>query len=201
MLRMIMASWLWLPFVLGLPLAGVNAGEEGGPYFLQPDPGSALQGIVTVAGFSAIPGFQSAELSFAYLEDPTNTWFLITTSEQWVDEGVLGTWDTTTISDGEYTLRLRINLQDNTFLEAFLSGLRVRNYTPIETSTPAPTLVAASPTASPTMTSTPHPTPTSLPQNPAAISHSEVAGSMLFGASTVVLVVLVFRLLVRRRRK
>ena len=86
---------------------------------------------------SEIVGFQSAEVAFAYGKD-NSTWFLITGSDQPVRDGVLASWDTTTIADGTYLLRVRVNTSDGEVVEVEAKDLRVRNYTPIETSTPRP---------------------------------------------------------------
>ncbi len=109
----------------------------------------------------AASGFSSAELLFSYADNPTGTWFLIQSISELPVDGPLAQWDTTTISDGSYTLRLVIRLADGSEIEQSVAGLRVRNYTPIETETPTP----STPTIAPVIvgTSTPTPTPTQLP--------------------------------------
>ena len=120
-----------------------------------------LQGVVTIRGSSNETGFLSAEVDFTYAGDTTGTWFLIATDSQPVDSSTLATWDTTTITDGDYNLRLRVILSDGTHLDVIIPNLRVRNYTPIETPTPAPT--AVQPTLTPTITLTPTPFHLRLP--------------------------------------
>ncbi len=69
-----------------------------------------------------------------------------------------------------------------------VEGLRVRNYTPIETDTPAPTATQAPgepppPTLTPTASPTPvYATPTPLPPNPLQVSTQEVTDTFLRGA-------------------
>lgn len=152
-----------------------------------PVSGQALQGVVAITGNSAIPGFIRAELSFAYRENPTGTWFLIAESETPVENGALAQWDTTTITDGEYQLRLVVRLENGQQQIAALTGLRVRNYTPIETVTPTPTATATAtalpgntpePTITPTPTVTPvPPTATAIPPNPAAIGPEDIVNT------------------------
>ena len=159
-----------------------------------PVPGQALQGSVTISGNSAVEGFQSSEVSFAYAHDPTDTWFLIQYSTLPVQDGMLASWDTTTITDGNYSIRLVVLLTDGSQVKQRVNGLRVRNYSPIETDTPtpiAPSLTPAPgtptsyapPTATPSPSLTPpRPTPTPLPTNPAEISTTEAIMTLGKGA-------------------
>jgi hypothetical protein len=155
-----------------------------------PRPGEALQGVVTITGSSDAPGMVSMEVSFAYHDDPTQTWFLIAESQQPVTSGTLATWDTTTITDGDYDLRLWVNLKDGTHQQVVVSGLRVRNYTPVETSTPQP---VPSGTAQVVITDTPLPatatpiplTPTPFPPNPAQLSQVDYLSGLTLGGIVV----------------
>jgi hypothetical protein len=155
-----------------------------------PRPGEALQGVVTITGSSDVPGMVSMEVSFAYHDDPTQTWFLIAESKQPVTSGTLATWDTTTITDGDYDLRLLIFLKDGTHQQVVVSGLRVRNYTPVETSTPQP---VPSGTAQVVITDTPLPptvtpiplTPTPFPPNPAQLSQVDYLSGLTLGGIMV----------------
>lgn len=128
-----------------------------------PAPGEALAGVVTIIGTASHSDFVGYDLAFAYAENPTDTWFPIGEPiHTSVVAERLALWDTTGITDGEYSLRLRVFLRDGTALSAEVDGLRVRNQTPIETSTPTatvgpgPTLTpAAAPTLPPAATPTP----------------------------------------------
>jgi len=150
-----------------------------------PVAGQAIQGSVVIRGSTNPDGFQKYEVNFSYSGDPTHTWFLIQESNLPVQNGVLAVWDTTTITDGEYSLRLLVSLTDGNEVEVLIDGLRVRNYSSMETGTPAPipahiTLVPGRPEiyvpgGTPTSTLTPEPpAPTSLPTNPAEISTSQM---------------------------
>lgn len=159
-----------------------------------PLPGQALQGTVSISGTTAIAGFQSAEIDFAYADSPLNTWFLIAQSQTPVDNGELAQWDTTTITDGVYSLRLTVTLGDGSQQSVTINGLRVRNYTPIETNTPIPVRATntavpgdtAVPTITPTPTTTPiPPTVTPLPQNPAQLSTTDIFVSTGKGALAI----------------
>lgn len=155
-----------------------------------PSSGQAVQGKLAIWGTSAVNEFLSAELAFSYADDPTNTWFWISSLEAPVSAGLLAEWDTTQISDGEYDLRLLVTLVDGTQLSTLAQEVRVRNYTPIETSTPTP-LTATSAAGigsilSNTSTYTPNPpTLTPLPPNPAQVSSQDLAFSFAQGALLV----------------
>jgi hypothetical protein len=140
---------------------------------------------VTISGTTDIPGFRSAEISFAYQSDPTNTWFIIQQSAAPVKEGALAAWDTTTITDGAYRLRLQVFLQDGQVKESLVTGLRVRNYTLIETSTPEARQAGQE---TPTPTASPRPDfqvsareVTPLPTNPAQVTPQHLEQSALRG--------------------
>jgi hypothetical protein len=168
-----------------------------------PKAGEALQGQVMVTGTSSMDGFQSAEVAFSYADNPTGTWFLIQSSDQAVTEGELAAWDTTALTDGNYTLRLLVTLQDGSQVQTTVTGLRVRNYTPVETETPTrvPPTLQPTLTATAVMTDTPYPTPTPLPPNPAALTVSNIYTSLGIGALTIALLFVLFGLLLWLRRR
>lgn len=152
---------------------------------LSPGGGTALQGVVAITGTTDMAGFRSAEISFAYQSDPTRTWFIIQQMTRPVKEGSLASWDTTTITDGDYRLRLQVILEGGEVQEFVVGGLRVRNYTRIETSTPE----AGSRLETPTLTASPLPdfqvtprSPTPAPTNPAELSAVDLQKSVLGGA-------------------
>jgi hypothetical protein len=166
-----------------------------------PGPGEVLQGLVTVNGTSEVEGFLSADIAFSYANDPTGTWFLISASSQPVQRGLLATWDTTTITDGTYNLRLRVTLADGSYKDSLISDLRVRNYTPVETATPAPYVPQATPAPTVTPTATPFPTPTRLPSNAAALTGVDVSASLAWGGLGVLALVAFSGLYLWLRRK
>ena len=175
-----------------------------------PASGDVLQGLVNVTGTSAVDGFFASELSFAYASDPTSTWFLIYSTDQPVTEGLLAAWDTNLVTDGDYDLRLRVTLQDGTILETLVTGLRVRNRTPTETATLAPTFTPGPadtpvpsplpPTPMPAPTATHYPAPTPLPPNPAAVTPTEIYSFLGRGVLVALLTFLVVALFLRLRR-
>lgn len=160
---------LILQALVFLPMIWVYRGEGSRSYqapgyadITWPSGGEAVFGIVTIEGSASHPAFVSYDLSFAYPEDPTNTWFLIgETTTAPVENGVLGIWDTSGITDGEYRLRLRVNLDNEVIIEHLVDNVRIRNRSAIETATPITSTSLVSPT-SPAPTNTPRPTPIPL---------------------------------------
>ena len=152
-----------------------------------PVPGQALQGTILIEIDIEVEKFASAELSFSYSGDQRDTWFLISEWEASPADGFNAEWDTTTITDGEYDLRILVLTEEDQHT-AFIQGTRVRNYTPIETNTPFPTHTPApqdtiAPTMTPTSTRTPlPPTATPLPPNPAHINSRQITTSISRGA-------------------
>ena len=175
--------------------------QQGAPAISEPVAGQALSGQISVVGTADAPNFASAELAFAYAADPTGTWFPLARLTQPLQESTLAAWDTTQISDGEYSLRLRVYSQDGTFQDFTVTGLQVRNSAPPATSTSAPatsqpaeevpasteeSLLVVESAPAPTVTPAPvlpsGPTPQPLPANPAALRVDQINFYLTRGA-------------------
>ncbi len=149
---------------------------------VEPAQGAVLIGLVTVSGTAAHPDFVAYDLAFAYDPDPTETWFPLGPPVNTpVVSGPLAVWDTASISDGTYRLRLRVWLSDGMSLETVVGRLQVRNETP----TPIPQITAR-PSPAPTATAA------LLPPTVAAPGHggspfAGVATAFLFGAAAAVM--------------
>ena len=197
------------------PLILLLVAAQDSPSFAitSPAPEEVLRGEVTITGSTNIPNFIFAQLDFAYASNiipeggPSDTWFNIQTFSQPIADSTLAVWDTTSINDGDYVLRLRVTLEDGTFQEVMVPVV-VMNDIPLSTPTaipptstpeiavqiPTPFLLAASPTP----TDLPRPTPTMLPPNPASLGQNEIYGSLGRGALVMIglfaLAGLIFRL-------
>jgi hypothetical protein len=199
---MLTRTGLALLMILFLASVSVrNVVAQVGPVVSLPRQGEVLQGMITITGSTDITGFVSTEVAFTYSGDITGTWFQIATTSQPVYLDTLAIWDTTTITDGDYILRVRVFLKDGSFLDGIVTKLRVRNYTPVETPTPGPTAVLPTATLTPTLTFTPFPSPTLLPTNPAVLTSRDVVISISYGglAAVTFLIVLGAYLGLRRR--
>ncbi len=181
------------------PLTGLTPVPPG---ISAPPAGSTLSGVVTISGSAPA----AWELAFTYRDDPTGTWFPLAASSEPLTGGLLPAWDTTLITDGLYTLRLRISAADS--FQDFLIDIRIRNYSATETPTPAgtPTPSATAsitplPSATPTVTYTPAPPPAPLPANPAVLQTSEIGLQFGKGALAVAAVFAFFGLLLAISKK
>lgn len=103
------------------PSAGVLIGE--------PSQGDIVRGVVQVIGNASVEGFVSYDLVYAFENSAAPNWFAISNGNQTVNGGVLGSWDTTTITDGDYSLKLIVHLQGGSQQESLIQHVLVRNYT------------------------------------------------------------------------
>jgi hypothetical protein len=187
---------LWVIIMVSLVRVGLVQGQTTpGISINAPADGDVLQGVVTISGMVQVEGFERGEVEFAYSHDAVDRgWFLIGEINQPIVDGPLATWDTTTITDGSYDLRVIAYSQGKDPVEIVVKGLRVRNYTQIETATPSPEptrngMAVPMPTAqepgtvpldsTPVVTLTVRPTP--LPTNPAQMKPTEIIGGFGMG--------------------
>lgn len=163
---------------------------------ISPLPGEAVQGLAQITGSVEVENFQSYHLEFAFGDTSGQTWFPIIQSSSQVIDGLLGEWDTSVLADRIYNLRLTVNRTDAEPIVLVVEGLRVRNYSSIETSTPQPTTEAQPATATPlvetaaTQTAAPQSSPTQLPENTASIGPDRVKGALLNGVVAGILFIL-----------
>ena len=168
--------------------------------------GQTLMGSVNITGSIALDGWTSYELAFSDAAAATPSWFMFASGTNPVPDGPLAAWDTTTLTDSDYNLRLRV-FSPGGSQDVFVYGLRVRNYvvdTPMPTIalTPTPSPVAtATLTLTPAPTSTPYSTPTPLPPNPATLRPGEIIFNLGRGALFTALLFGIFGLFLRMRAK
>jgi len=137
------------PDVVTEPTASATPLPEGISF---PEKDALLDGVLDISGTA----LSAWSVSFAYRDNPTNTWFLLAQSSEPVSGGVLATWDTNSISDGSYVLRLRIQAANGP--EDMTVGVSVGNHLPAGTATPAQTMTIA-----PGLTETNTPAQLSIP--------------------------------------
>ncbi|HEX9388110.1 MAG TPA: hypothetical protein VF918_17425 [Anaerolineales bacterium] len=173
-----------------------------------PAPDEVLRGQVTITGKVDVPSFLSAQLDFAYASNPTNTWFTIQTFTQPLTDSTLATWDTMSITDGDYVLRLLVNFEDGTAQEVTVP-VKIGNevvLTPTlePTSTPEPdTVLIPTPfllAASATPTEVPRSTPTALPPNPVSLGQNQIYASLGRGALVILGLFALAGIIIRVRR-
>jgi hypothetical protein len=200
------------------PVAAPPA-QNSGLQIRAPVGGQALQGTVVISGTTVVDGFFSYEVGFGFVGDETGTWFLIAEGQEPVVDAPLAEWDTFAISDGNYNLRLLVNFVDGSTQSTIVEGIRVRNYSEIETSTPTPrptrtatpdgtgtALVSftepppATETPEPSATALP-PTATALPPNPAGISGDQILNVLIRAGSGVLAALILLGLYTSLRRR
>lgn len=202
----LMKSTLLFPLLLL-----ILALQEPSPAISSPRPGDVLRGEVTITGVTDVPGFLSAQLDFTYASNPAGNWFPLQTFSQPAPDSALYTWNTTSITDGDYLLRLRVFLADGTTQEVIVPVTIQNDSLPV---TPTPIPPTATPetifggqiptpfllAASPTPTEVPRPTPTPLPPNPIALSQNEILLSLGRGALVIIGLFAFSGILLRLRR-
>ena len=172
---------------------------------LTPQTEDVLQGMVSIIGTTNLERYQSTEISFSYQDSGEPNWFLIFQGTEPVHNGTLALWDTSTIADGTYLLRVRVLLNDGSISEQIIRGLRVRNYSPVETVTAFPTVDGFVDTPEPEIRISSIPTGTALQPNPAELSisnfYSSVATGILCVGSLFCIIggYLLFRLISQRQ--
>ena len=219
MLKLLIAM-LKLPLIFSLILLMQTATIS----ITSPQAGDTLRGQVEITGNMDVPNFASAELAFSYAipEGGASTpadrfaWFIIQTFPQPVhaERLTLAIWDTAPLTDGDYTLHLRVFLQDGSFQDIVVSDLKVRNDVPLATDVPTATEFVESitinplPIASPVGTLTVQPATslpsfpslTPLPANPASVTTSSIYSNFVRGALIVFVLFIIFSLLLRLRK-
>jgi hypothetical protein len=187
--------------------------QDSPPAITFPQNNETLRGLVEVQGRMDIPNFASAELAFTFdasASDPAASWFAIQTFLQPITNPTLAAWDTTAVTDGDYTLRLRVFLQDGTFQDALVTNLKIRNDESLPTAAPTSTEAVfnfqplnETPGASIQPISTlllTYPTSTPLPANPASLTMSSIF-TIFWQSALVVLIAFLFFSLILRLRK
>ncbi len=138
-----------------------------GPPISYPPETELIRGVVEVRGTATHADFWKYEVAAAPFG--TENWFNIFISETPVVDGVLARWDTQTVPDGTYTLRLRVVRRDGNYDEFKVQRVLVANSLPTDTPTPevspSPTVTPTPipPTATPVFVTPDIPTPTPAP--------------------------------------
>src|SRR5258708_19581825 len=128
------AILLALALIAGRP-AAAQAGNSA--KITAPKAGDSLFGLVNILVTASNPNMQRYILEFDLQDTQPEQWFpLAGPISQQVNSGVLGQWNTTTVPDGRYQIRLRVGLRDRTLLRDIVPNLPLTNKHP----TPLPPL-------------------------------------------------------------
>jgi len=195
-----------------LALALVFFGQSADISIISPISGDTLRGQVEIVGNLNVPNFASAELAFSYASNPADSWFVIQTFPQPVLDSTMAIWDTTSLTDGDYILHLRVFFQDGSSQDVVVSDLKIRNDVPtvvVPSATPTATesfgsiTINSVPTSTVQPLATPLPTfpsPTSLPANPASVTSNSIYSFFARGALVVLGLFGFFSLILRLRK-
>lgn len=161
--------------LLVLPNAAIAQGELA--IITSPQAGTSLVGVVTVQGSAFSPNFVRYRLEYAFVEPNVELqWLPIVEIAQEVTNNTLALWDTSSISDGEYQLRLRVFLRDGSTLQTVVQNLRVIN----RSATPLPTPLSSATDQPPTAFPTPGASPTSsIAQPPASTARPTTQSTLV----------------------
>jgi len=200
-----------------LPLVAATFAQQGAQVIItSPQENATVRGLVIIRGSATIPSFQFFKVEYGRGASPAD-WHLIgSTRPEPVIDGILAQWDTTSLPDGVYTLRLQAVKNDGNYQEYFVRQLVVANKrateTPTPTASPEPTR-GPSPTAGPTPTlailqptaalALPTPTPTPVRPQRQAMPQLPVANwgeAFCMGAGTMVAIFAVVGLVFGLRR-
>jgi len=152
-----------------------------GLYITSPESGALIEGIVEIRGSIPEEDFSSAEVLYSYSQEGVENWFLIERIDSVVQDDVLATWDTTTITDGVYQLKLMVITLDGNENEVVVSDIHVSNYTRGDEQPTSAAMGSSgiNPGAAVGLMVTPG--PTGLPVNPASIIRDEVRLTVISG--------------------
>jgi hypothetical protein len=159
--RFFILPLLAILFTLGIQAVSAQSG------ITYPPETEVLRGSVQIKGTAVHTDFWKYELAAA--PQGTQNWFNIAGAESPVQDGVLGVWDTRTVPDGPYSIRLRVVRRDGNYDEYFVQNVTIANTAPVATPTPetTPTPTATPtpkpPTATPVQLTPDIPTPTPAP--------------------------------------
>jgi hypothetical protein len=144
---------------LALTALAAPVAQEARPVIAQPAQDSAVRGVVQIVGTATHPQFQRYELYYAPWPVPSdNAWIFIGDAHfNQQPLGLLGTWDSRSVTDGAYGLRVRVVKQDGNYIDSDPRRVLVANTRPVE----SPTAVVP--------TDTPEPLPTEPPATPTII--------------------------------
>ncbi|MBI3536486.1 MAG: aminoacyl-tRNA hydrolase [Chloroflexi bacterium] len=121
---------------------------------IAPTPGAIVSGAVEIRGRAVVADFRFYKVEYAPLGQ--DKWTLIGPEVIFVpvENGQLVTWQSPTVADGSYRLRLQVVDKSGNYCEAFISSVVVANRsaateTPAPTDTPIGSAVSPGPTATP----------------------------------------------------
>lgn len=133
-----------------LTLLAAPAAQEPRPIIAQPAQNAAVRGEVQIVGSATHPQFQRYELYFAPWPPSDQSWVFIGDAHfNPVQLGLLGTWDSRSVTDGTYGLRVRVVKQDGNYIDSEPRTVEVANFRQVASPTPEVVEATAEPLPTP----------------------------------------------------
>jgi len=206
---------IWVMAATALVALAAEPDLQAGSGITSPVENAVVRGTVPIVGVAIANDFWKFEVYFGPDPNPGEQWtFIGAVHEKPVSDGLLEAWQTDSIPDGRYMVRLRVVNRTGNYQDFVVRGIQVANAAP--TATPLPTLTPVpTPTITPAATPTfmiptsdlaqPSATPTLARPNrsvlPETIDLASWSRSMCLGAEVMIgLVVLIAVVMAARRR-
>jgi hypothetical protein len=134
-----------------LVVLAAPAAQEARPIIAQPAQNAPVRGVVQIVGSATHPQFQRYELYFTPWPPPSDqSWVFIGDAHfNPVQLGLLGTWDSRSVTDGTYGLRVRVVKQDGNYIDSEPRTVEVANLRQVASPTPEATVATAEPLPTP----------------------------------------------------
>lgn len=118
------------------PAFGAPETQAGRAVIAQPADGAAVREVVEVIGTATHPQFQRYQLFVAPDPPPSDqSWIFVSETNKEQPLGLLGRWDSRSVPDGPYLLRLRVVRIDGQY-DDVVKHITVANTRPAESPTP-----------------------------------------------------------------
>lgn len=199
-----MQRWIIGLILLFLFLPGIVLAQADEITIISPSDLQVLQGVMEVQARVSTDDVLSYELLFGYSgETNERNLFLLAQGNAFPKEEPLYRWDTTLIPDGDYRLVLRVYFSNGEKREAVIDGVKVRNYSPVESPTASDLILSTEPVLE-TPANTPLPvsfTPTPPRPNPGSIQPTQWTGSVVRGIAVSLLLFIGFGMVLSLRKR
>lgn len=159
-----------------------------GLYITAPESGDVVEGVIEIRGSVPEEAFSSAEVLYAYEQAEVETWFLITRLDKVVQDDVLATWDTTTITDGEYRIKLVMKTASGNEYHVIVEHLQVSNYSRVQDQTPGASEIQTGQTSASAAIRAATAAPEENKVNPASIEKQDAQLAVVSGIITALAV-------------
>jgi len=129
-----------LLFIVGLSIVQAEPlAQDRVVQITSPEVSSEVRGLVPIMGSASVPGFNFYKVEYGIGPSPSQWAVIGSLQDTAVINGQLALWDTTTIPDGVYSLRLQAVKADGNYEEFMVRQVSVVNTRPTATLQPSTT--------------------------------------------------------------